>query len=836
MRINVSDISKQRLFLGWTGENKHLIFAFNCDDIFAEYTDADASMTIQPPKGDSYPHTLTREGNVLLWEVLEADCTHKGNGAYQITFTQGEHVAKSLKGFFTVRESLIGSGDAPEPVQNWIADAEAALFALTGMRARAETLDPGAAATAQIVEENGRKVIVLGVPEGRKGDPGEPGDPGKDGEDGKDGKDGEDGKTPSFSIGTVTTLPAGSPATVTITGTPEFPVLNLGIPRGEDADPAELIDDNAGEGVTNKVWSANKSAAKFTSLKSDLTELEGKEEVDRKRIAYLYSLHMDGSAATYKKLMAAYFDAAGAEEMTPEGLTQLCSDWYAGIRGNWNGSTVFYQPEVSDASTGTKTGDNAGMVCVPSTDAVAGQDDYAGLPLFAPTDVNWEIDADTLDVVITGIDGITSSFERHNPDKLVGVMQMSGWHWQDENAETFTEGYSEQYQAGHDYCKPVPEAVRVDNTMREFVVHAKYPGHVVDGKMRCYAGVIPTAWMSHNLLQTRSKANGSQYGAGSVLLQSWLILMTRIKYASLTQDGNIQGCLAYNYQYYAQVAETGVRRVILLPAHAANIEIGSGVLIGTIQRSDTSIDRAYVNNITGQRGAIVTAKEDVEIDGTQYVAVYVDTENAFDTTGEGAKVLGATVLSTFHWPTGTNDAVLGNDGSITSNTDAKHPAKLQGIEYITGAYEVFGDVILEIHPADEDHEFGYISYHTVDRSANQATSVTANYKDSGLYFDKLSSGGGWRYIMKMGFADGLYAPTQGYGSSTKCTRDAFYENTELSALALREWLAFANLYNGSGLGGLSCLHGGTAVSIAYWLFGGRPSACANRGVWGATPQ
>ena len=594
----------------------------------------------------------------------------------------------------------------------------------------------------------------------------------------------------------------------------------------------------------NKIWIQNAAEEEYTiptyeefdTIKRTLTNLEGKEEVDRKRIAYLYSLHMDGSAAAYKKLMAAYFDAAGAEEMTPEELTQLCSDWYAGIRGNWNGSTVFYQPEVSDASTGTKAGDNADMVCVPSTDAVAGQDDYAGLPLFAPTDVNWEIDADTLDVVITGIDGITSSFERDNQEKLVGVMQMSGWHWRDEETSTFTEGYSEQYQSGHDCCKPVPEAVRVDNTMREFVVHAKYPGHVVDGKMRCYAGVIPTAWMSHNLLQTRSKANGSQYGAGSVLLQSWLILMTRIKYASLTQDGNIQGCLAYNYQYYAQVAETGVRRVILLPANAANIEIGSGVLIGTIQRSDTSIDRAYVNDITGQQGAIVTAKEDVEIDGTQYVAVYVDTENTFDTTGHGAKVLGATVLSTFHWPTGTNDAVLGNDGSITSNTDAKHPAKLQGIEYITGAYEVFGDVILEIHPADSEHEFGYIYYHTVDRAANQATSVTGNYKDSGIYFNKLASAGGWRYIMKMGFGDGLYAPEQGNGSSTKCTRDAFYENTELSALALREWLAFANLITGSGCGGLSCLFGNNAVSTAYWYVGGRPSACANRGVWGATPQ
>lgn len=46
--------------------------------------------------------------------------------------------------------------------------------------------------------------------------------------------DGKDGVTPSFQIGTVTTLEAGSKATASITGTPENPILNLGIPKGQD--------------------------------------------------------------------------------------------------------------------------------------------------------------------------------------------------------------------------------------------------------------------------------------------------------------------------------------------------------------------------------------------------------------------------------------------------------------------------------------------------------------------------------------------------------------------------------------------------------------------------
>lgn len=44
--------------------------------------------------------------------------------------------------------------------------------------------------------------------------------------------DGQDGATPNIQIGTVETLAAGSPATASVTGTPENPLLNLGIPQG----------------------------------------------------------------------------------------------------------------------------------------------------------------------------------------------------------------------------------------------------------------------------------------------------------------------------------------------------------------------------------------------------------------------------------------------------------------------------------------------------------------------------------------------------------------------------------------------------------------------------
>ena len=65
-----------------------------------------------------------------------------------------------------------------------------------------------------------------------RGAEGEQGIQGIQGIQGVQGETGATGATPNVTIGTITTLPPGSSATATITGTAENPVLNLGIPEG----------------------------------------------------------------------------------------------------------------------------------------------------------------------------------------------------------------------------------------------------------------------------------------------------------------------------------------------------------------------------------------------------------------------------------------------------------------------------------------------------------------------------------------------------------------------------------------------------------------------------
>ncbi len=531
---------------------------------------------------------------------------------------------------------------------------------------------------------------------------------------------------------------------------------------------------------------------------------------------------LDGTATAYKSAMRKYFRYFLTTPDNPDAaeLTALCDEWYELTRPEWCGWTEFDQTDVSTASTGTKGGDNAALSCTPSTDTVEGQDDYAGLPLFACVDVNWTIDASTLRPVITAIDGITGNFVRTDPSVPVGVMQMSGWVFTKENAQTYIRGYSANRNINYSNVEPLPSAINPDGTVRSWVVHAKYLSHTVDGKMTSCSGLIPTAWVSHNTMHTLSAANGTGYSGQTTADDTFLKMMMYIKYGSLTMDGIIQGCCSMNYQYYAQVAETGVNRVILTTANAANLEVGMSVLVGYYDASASSpADRgtAKVYSVTGQEGALITKIESVTVDGTEYSAVYVDTDGTFDTAANGTATDGTTILSSFHWITGKTDGVLGNDGSPTSCTSGKYPAKLQGIEYMNGAYEVFADVILNMY-ADDDEDYYYEPY-TVKATADQSTAITDSYKATGLVVGQDADTDQWGYIKKLGYADGVLFPIEMGGTSSTYTKDAFYRNHNVTGT--REWLSRGNLNNGAGNAGLSCVNGNNGLSNANWNIAAR---------------
>ena len=654
-------------------------------------------------------------------------------------------------------------------------------------------------------------------PKGDKGDKGDKGATGAVGPQGPAGPKGDKGDTGA-------TGPAGANGKdYVLTEADKQEIAGMvEVPGGVGA----AIDDTTPS--TTTTYSSQKIEDELSALNQANAELKDDVATLYDQTDALFALCLDGTPATYKAVMKSFFLNNGAASATPAELTALCDRWYTATRTGWDGGVKFYAPDVSAVSDGEKIGDNAGLTCVPSTNTVAGQDDYAGLPLFACVDVNWIVDPDTLEPVITAIDGITDSFDRYDPAKFVGVMQMSGYRWwNDDDTDYYLRGYCDSLKP-YANIEPLSEAVRAsDNSVRPWVIHAKYMAKVEGGKFTCYSGVIPTAYsVSHNSSHTYANAVGSQYSGGTAADNAWLKLMSMLKYGSMTQDGVNQGCVQYNFQYPAAVAESGVQRVIITKDHAANLIVGSSVIIGNYAGS---LDRnnSGMYSITGQTGAVITSIQEVTIDGNTYAAVNVDCA-AFDTVANGASATGTTYISTWHWRSGTCDNVLGNDGSPYSPGSGKYPAMIQGIEYSVGGYEVYADVILNLYK-DSNDVYWYEPY-LVNRSAQQSTGITSNYKATGLKCQQPDASN-WLYIKKEGYAKGIYFPVLVGGSSSTYHRDGFYMNA--ANAGTREWLAFGSLGSGVGSGGLSALIGINGLSDAGWNILARLSPNGNRGEWAA---
>ena len=95
------------------------------------------------------------------------------------------------------------------------------------------TGNAGTNASVTMTDVNNVYTLNFVIPKGEKGDTGAKGEAGVKGQDGAKGAD---GITPTLKVGTVTTLAAGSNATVTMSNNNNEYTLNFGIPKGNKGD------------------------------------------------------------------------------------------------------------------------------------------------------------------------------------------------------------------------------------------------------------------------------------------------------------------------------------------------------------------------------------------------------------------------------------------------------------------------------------------------------------------------------------------------------------------------------------------------------------------------
>ena len=507
------------------------------------------------------------------------------------------------------------------------------------------------------------------------------------------------------------------------------------------------------------------------------------------------------------------------------GVENALSNYFALRRNGKVFTTKIYKWETSTSPVGVKMNANENMVAEPSVGRTEGRDDYAQYGLFHHFTCNFSVDENGFNHV-DALEG-QIGFTKYGKVQ-VGEVTMSAWFGIEDTTEAVLYHYSDSQTELTPY--PMKESINPDGTISPFMIHAKYAAGDIDGVPYSSKGLAPAngcqATQARNpvsytgMITYMHKLGGHYCGTTSWDL-FYRQLMMIIKYATTHSQSIMAGCTSYSNQNQNLVEETGVMRVVLTKAQAAGYVIGSYVSIGDVG-SNINKDR-YFSYIHNKAYSVkVTKIEDVD---DSNAAVYVDAPEAFDTTL-------TTWITTMPWHSGATDEVAGSDGSPNSNTNGKDPYKIQGIETCIGAYEVLGNVVMDIvtGPDGNPARDVYVCEDASTLSSNIAT-VRANYKKA--IAQVAYTAASWKYITEETTDPnlGIMIPTKVGGGSTTGFADGLY--TDAGTSGQREWLALGGLGNGASAG-LWVLGAYNGWSYSGWDFVSGVSPNGTRGEWQAT--
>ena len=507
------------------------------------------------------------------------------------------------------------------------------------------------------------------------------------------------------------------------------------------------------------------------------------------------------------------------------GVENALSNYFALRRNGKVFTTKIYKWETSTSPVGVKMNANENMVAEPSVGRTEGRDDYAQYGLFHHFTCNFSVDENGFNHV-DALEG-QIGFTKYGKVQ-VGEVTMSAWFGIEDTAEAALYHYSDSQTELTPY--PMKESINPDGTISPFMIHAKYAAGDIDGVPYSSKGLAPASGcqatqarnpVSYTGMITYMHKLGGHYCGTTSWDLFYRQLMMIIKYATTHSQSIMAGCTSYSNQNQNLVEETGVMRVVLTKAQAAGYVIGSYVSIGDVG-SNTNKDRYFSYMHNKAFSAKVTKIEDVD---DSNAAVYVDAPEAFDTTL-------TTWITTMPWHSGATDEVAGSDGSPNSNTNGKDPYKIQGIETCIGAYEVLGNVVMDIVTGADGNPARdvYVCEDASTLSSNIAT-VRANYKKA--IAQVAYTAASWKYITEETTDPnlGIMIPTKVGGGSTTGFADGLY--TDTGASGQREWLALGHLYVGA-TAGLWFLTADNGWSNTYWAIVSGVSPNGTRGEWQAT--
>ena len=508
-----------------------------------------------------------------------------------------------------------------------------------------------------------------------------------------------------------------------------------------------------------------------------------------------------------------------ANEAISDIIGKIIDTHYALRRTGKVYQTKLWKFATNPSSTGVKQLDNAGLVFEPSTDTEEGQDDYLNgqNPLFEWVNVNYVRDDDGTPrpIAIEGMDNYKTDGAVD-----VGAMQMSfWWRWDTSNAEydLITISDMPHPELG---LQPWVECVKADGTVVPWCIGSKYiSGTASDGKLRSQPGLKPAKNQSHNNMITNYQSKGDGYWGSGACRNVFQFIFNAIKGGTKNSQTLYAGCTSYNYQYEAAIQSAEAHTYFpVANSQAGNLVVGSYVSVGYAGNNNGAENRDR------EQATVHSYADDVKILSIETLdennmAVYLDLpeENAFSTAPHvyTEEFSAPIILSTMHWWSGSTDAVRGrHDGSLGSNTDGKHPYRVQGREYMVGGYIVASDTVMDLQ-ADYTKKV-LVAPKGVAHSSSNAT-IRSTYTQIGTIPAAAAGNNADMWVGDYGIDDdtGAWWPaTEGSGSS-QGAGDRVYAGGSGATSGTREYMQGGNLRLGPDAGS-ACLVCGFGLGDGGW--------------------
>lgn len=430
----------------------------------------------------------------------------------------------------------------------------------------------------------------------------------------------------------------------------------------------------------------------------------------------------------------------------------------------------------------------------PATDTATGVDPYLDYEVFRWYRCNYTRDDDGV-ARVTALKGSGNYSETGAAD--VGTLSMT-FYWNVEPHDD--EGYDLLYFSDmpNEAYGLVPwyEAVKADGTVLPYYIDSAYNSvEASDGTIRSQPGKSP--WHTSNAWELRQlyQQKGFGYNGAGMSTNTLQVIMLALKYLTKNSQSVFKGCTSWNYQYNAAVAETGVKRILLTESQAKTIAVGGCVSLGVADAGSKDRNKESMHSIIN-RGR-VSSKKNVTVNDTAYVAVYIDTDETFDTTTD-------TILSTMPQWTGMTDDVLDSyDGSPVSNTNGVYPYRIKGIEYGNGQSMLASDIML-MYQSDYSAKLYYAAKGVERVYQNYDTA----YEDIGTLFAPSAGNTEDIWISDYHFdvARGLCYPLKAGGSANEGAGDKYYAKAALTS-GFRTYLMY---------GRQSCNTDGGALCLYPW--------------------